>query len=399
MPEVTLWVDATAGVAGDMLLAALVDAGADLAAVTDAVEAVLPGEVVLEDSVTARAGLRARRMAVRLAGSAPPPERTWRSVRRLLQDAALPAPVRRDALAVFGLLAEVEAQVHGVEVEDVHFHEVGAWDSVADVVGVCAALHDLGVETVGCSPVALGHGQVRAAHGVLPVPVPAVLELVRRAGLPVAQAPADPGETATPTGAALLAALATTYGPLPAGEVVAVGVGAGGRDTPGRPNVTRAVLVRPAGQHAPPATDRLQVLECTVDDLDPRVWPVVLAGLLELGARDAWLTPVLMKKGRPGHVLTALVTPDLAQEAQDWLFRHTSTLGVRRHEVARTALARELVSVHVPGGAVRVKVGRLHGQVVSSTPEFDDCLALARSRGVPVAEVLAARDGADVRER
>jgi pyridinium-3,5-bisthiocarboxylic acid mononucleotide nickel chelatase len=398
----TLWVDASAGVAGDMLLAALLDAGADLRAVRAAVEAVLPGELLLEVRATTRAGLRAQRLEVRLAGDRPPAERTWHDVRRLLEGAALPVRVRQHAVAVFTALAEAEAQVHGVAVEQVHFHEVGAWDSIGDVVGVCAALDALDVSSLHSSPLALGHGQVRAAHGVLPVPVPAVLELVRRAGLPLAPAPEAPGEAATPTGVAVLAALATAHGPMPPGVATAVGVGAGTRDTPGRPNVTRVVLLRPSAVDSP--EEQLSVMECTVDDLDPRVWPEVIAGLLQLGVNDAWLAPVLMKKGRPGHVLTALVRPGLAEEATAWLFRHTSTLGVRRHEVVRTALHREHVTVDVPGGRVRVKLGRLGGRVVGATPEFEDCLALARHRRVPVAEVLAdataaARALAEVRER
>ncbi|MGI8949663.1 MAG: nickel pincer cofactor biosynthesis protein LarC [Ornithinimicrobium sp.] len=388
-PTLQLWVDATAGVAGDMLLAALIDAGADLDVVRGAVAAVVPDEVVLVGSTESRAGLRARRLTVRLARSAPHAERTWRSVHQLLQRAELSVRVRRDALAVFAALAAVEARVHDVALDDVHFHEVGAWDSIADVVGVCAALDDLSVGDIRCSAVALGHGAVDAAHGSLPIPVPAVLELIRVAGLPVGPAPATPGEAATPTGVAVLAALATGHGPMPPGVVVAVGVGAGARDTPDRPNITRVVLTEDAPGQAPATTEHLRVLECTVDDLDPRVWPVVLADLIHLGVNDAWLTPVLMKKGRPGHVLTILVVPELADGIQEWLFRHTSTLGVRSHDVTRSALVRGHVQVDIPGGCVRVKLGRLHGKVVSATPEFEDCLALARSRGVPVADVLA----------
>lgn len=399
-----LWVDATAGVAGDMLLAALIDAGADLAVIRAAVAAVVPDEVVLVDGTEMRAGMRARRLTVRLAESARPTERTWRSVRQLLQDAELSERVRRDALAVFAALASAEARVHGTALEDVHFHEVGAWDSITDVVGVCAALADLSVGDIRCSPVALGHGEVRSAHGRLPVPVPAVLELVRRAGLPVGPAPTVAGEAATPTGVAVLAALATDHGPMPPGVIVSVGVGAGARDVLDRPNVTRVVLTQAAPDHIPDSTERLRVLECTVDDLDPRVWPVVLSDLIDLGVNDAWLAPVLMKKGRPGHVLTILVVPDLADRIQEWLFRHTSTLGVRSHDVRRSALAREHLTVEVPGGTVRIKLGRLRGHVVSATPEFEDCLALAGRRHAPVADVLAdataaARHLEAVRER
>jgi len=396
------WIDASAGVAGDMLLGALVDAGADLAACQAAVDAVVPGAVRLRRSEVVRAGLRAAKVDVDVLVD-DPPHRTWATVRALLEAADLAGPVRDGALAVFERLAEAEGRVHGVPASDVHFHEVGALDAVADVVGTCAALHALGVTTLVTSPVALGSGTARAAHGSLPVPVPAVLELAR--GWDVLSG--GSGELATPTGVALLTALAQGSGPLPALRVEASGVGAGTRDTPGRANVVRVVLGSPAPLSPTPLSptprpdasarrETAVLLETTVDDLDPRVWPDVLAHLLAVGALDAWLTPVLMKKGRPGHVLSVLSGPLDADVLVDAVLGHTSTLGVRRNTVERDVLERAWVQVALASGStagpvsgsVRVKVGHRAGVVVQAMPEFTDVQALAHDWRQPVAQVL-----------
>ena len=242
-----LWLDVSAGVAGDMLLGALLDAGAELSAVTAAIEAVVPAEVDLHRAEATRAGLRGCKVDVASAVEEHS-HRTWVEVRRLLDQASLDEQIRDRAVAVFARLAAAESRVHGIPVEDVHFHEVGAWDSIADVVGVCAALHALAVEVVTAGPVAVGSGWVRAAHGRLPVPVPAVLELAR--GYDV-HAGGD-GELATPTGMAVLAALAEQTAEIPAMRVEAIGVGAGTRDGEGRANVVRAVLGTSASPHTSP---------------------------------------------------------------------------------------------------------------------------------------------------
>ncbi|WP_243741788.1 nickel pincer cofactor biosynthesis protein LarC [Actinomycetospora succinea] len=368
----TLWIDPSAGVAGDMLLAALLDLGASLEAVRAAVDAVIPGEVAIAVDEVSRAGLRARHVEV-TGTAADPTHRAWPEVRTLLRSEP-PA-----ALMVFERLAVAEAAVHGVAVEDVHFHEVGAWDAIADVVGVCAALEDLGVTAVTSGPVALGSGHVETAHGRLPVPAPAVLELARGRDV----LPGGPGERATPTGMALLAALADP-GPMPAMRVEATGVGAGTRDTPGQANVVRAVL----GTTGSSPTETLWLLETNVDDLDPRVWSGVLEALLAAGAADAWLTPIVMKKGRPAHTLSVLAPEQARDTLRAAVFDLTPTLGVRESPVARTALERAWRTVPVDGGSVRIKVGLRGGRVVSATPEFDDADALARARAVPVRRVL-----------
>ena len=373
-----LWVDASGGVAGDMLLGALLDAGAVLDVVRSAVSAVVPGEVEVRTRVVSRAGLRA--LKVDVASTAEDhPHRAWAQIRSLLHAADLPGPVRERALAAFSLLADAEARVHGRHPDEVHFHEVGSWDSIADIVGVAAALADLGVERVVTSAVAVGSGRVRSAHGDLPVPVPAVLELAR--GWRVFAG--GEGELATPTGMALVRAVSDECGALPPFAVSAVGIGAGGRDVAERANVVRVVVGEP---EEPSGT--MWVLVTNVDDMDPRLWPTVLSALLARGAADAWLVPILMKKGRPAHTLSVLAHDADRDGLRAAVLSLTSTLGVREHPVSRTALARDWRTVSVRGGDVRVKVGLRAGRIVHATPEFEDVAAVAGAIDVPVRQVL-----------
>jgi uncharacterized protein (TIGR00299 family) protein len=380
------WIDASAGVAGDMLLGALVDAGADLRAVQRAVDAVVPDAVRLAATAVTRAGLRATRVRVTTL-TTDAPRRTWPAVGDMLARAGLPERTGQRATAVFALLADAEAHVHGIDAREVHFHEVGALDSIADIVGTCAALDDLGIATVTAGEVAVGSGRVDTAHGDLPVPVPAVARLAHgwrvRAG--------GAGELATPTGMAAVRALAARCEDLPPMLVDAVGVGAGHRDPPGRANVVRVVLgtPAPAAVAGPDAgAEPLVLLEANVDDLDPRLWPEILAGLLRCGAADAWLVPIVMKKGRPAHTLSVLCRPDRARILRERIFRDTTTLGVREASTRRYALARAFVDVGVSGGTVAVKVGHARGVIVQVMPEFDDVAALARRLDRPERQLL-----------
>jgi uncharacterized protein (TIGR00299 family) protein len=393
-----LWMDATAGVAGDMLLGALVDAAVPLEVVVAAVEAVLPGTVEITARSVLRAGLRATKVDVtpRAARSDGPEHRGhrhWAEIWSRLDAADLPAGARDRAFRAFTALAEVEARAHGVPVEEVHFHEVGAWDSISDVVGVCAAVDHLAVEDIVVSRIALGSGTVRAAHGVLPVPVPAVLSLAT--GWDVAAV--GDGELATPTGMALLTTLAQSQGPLPALRVEAVGVGAGSKDVAGRANVVRVVVGASTEADATTTTphtpddlleEQLVVLEANVDDLDPRLWPGIVDLLVAAGAADAWLTPIVMKRGRPAHTLRVLARPEDVGTLRDLVFAHTSTIGVRSVPVCRWALARSWVTVSVGGQDIRVKVAHRGGRVVHATPEFRDVEAAASATGRPVRELL-----------
>jgi uncharacterized protein (TIGR00299 family) protein len=385
----TLWVDAGNGAAGDMLLAALLDAGADLETVRSGLRGLAVEPIDVEVIQVRRHGLRALHADVRAPHS--DVSRNLADVTEVLSAAALADEVREFALAVFERLARAEARVHGVSVSEIHFHEVGALDAIADVTGCALALHSLGLLGSAIrvvSPVAAGSGTVRAAHGPLPVPVPAVLELLTEAGAPLRAHPAAM-ELCTPTGAALLATLATDWGPAPNCVPRATGTGAGRADPDGHPNVLR-VLIGEAAEVPGWATAEMRRVDTTVDDLDPRLWPDVLEALRSAGAADAWCTPVLMRKGRPGQVLSVLVDPERLDAVCRVVFEQTSTLGVRVSPVERRSLHRDQITVTVSGGAaVGVKRGLLNGRVVTAQPEYDDVRAAAERTGRPVRDVLA----------
>jgi pyridinium-3,5-bisthiocarboxylic acid mononucleotide nickel chelatase len=384
----TMWLDVSAGVAGDMVLGALVDAGASLEFIGAQVDAVLADAVELAARPVTRAGLRGTQVSVSLREADPAP-RAWRDIRQLLTEAAIPDAVRSNSLSVFSRLAAAEARVHGIEPDDVHFHEVGALDSIADVVGSCAGLHDLGVTEVQASPLALGSGTVSAEHGILPVPVPAVLEMV--GGWTVFGGGA--GELATPTGVALVTALASGCGPLPVMQVVATGVGAGSKDTPARANVVRVVIGDADAETADdPAAE--VVIEANVDDLDPRLWPTVITALLQAGAQDAWLTPILMKKGRPAHTLHVLARLENAAALRAVVLAQTSTIGMRSFSVAKYALARMWVPVEIGGQVVRIKVAHDGAVIRQATPEYADVEAAAAELTLPVRQVLRLAEAA-----
>lgn len=380
------WVDASGGVSGDMLLGACLDAGADPAAVQGAIDALgLPERLTITAEAVVRGGLAATRAVVTAEAS-----RTHRRLGDVLALLERADPdVRAPATAVFRALADAEARVHRMSAEDVRFHEVGALDAIADVVGVVAALRALAVDRVVCSPIALGGGRATSAHGPIPVPGPAVLELLRAGGAPASGGPVDV-ELATPTGVALMVALAADFGPLPPLHPVAVGTGAGDRDPDGHANVTRLVV----GAASAPELSTEVVIAANVDDLDPRLWPQVLADLLAAGASDAWLAPIVMKKGRPAHTLSVLAPPEHAERLEALMFRQTSTIGLRRHPVTKRALPRQSTTVEVYGEPVRVKVARLGDEVVSAAPEYDDVQRVAAVRGLPAKVVLAAAQAA-----
>lgn len=370
------WVDASAGASGDMLLGALVGAGVPTAVLQEAVDAVAP--VQLSVSPVLRAGFAALRCHV--VGTESPVHRTWPDVADLLAASSLPPAVRDRAAAVFARLAAAEGAVHGIPPEQVTFHEVGALDAIADVVGVCAGLEHLALDRLVVSPVAVGRGRVDVAHGSLPVPAPAVVELLR--GVPTLAGPGE-RESCTPTGAALLRAGAESFGPQPAMVVSGIGIGAGSRDPAGHANVLRLLV---GSADVPAGT--VVLLESNVDDQDPRLWPTVLADLLDAGAVDAWLVPIVMKKGRPAHTVCALAPPDRVSAVRSVLFTATSTIGVRESTTSRTTLDRETRTVTVRDHAIRVKIARHAGRVVNAQPEFDDVESAARALGVPVGVLL-----------
>jgi pyridinium-3,5-bisthiocarboxylic acid mononucleotide nickel chelatase len=310
--------------------------------------------------------------------------RDYAVIRKLLKKAALDSGVRKLSEEIFERIALVEAEIHGIKIDAVGFHEVGAYDSIADIVGFAAAHTWLSPSSVSSSPPVLGSGQARTAHGVIPVPAPATLMLLK--GIPTMTG--GVGELVTPTGAAFLAATATHYGPLPAMVPKAVGVGAGTRETSDRPNVLRVVAGSPTARIANPEPSLL-VIETNVDDMNPELVPVLLDALLGAGALDAWITPILMKKGRPAFQVSALLSPDSRGAVESALFANSTTLGVRVSRVDRTVLDRAQVSVKTTHGNVAVKLAVVAGVVVGASPEFESCRTLAEHRKIPVRQVMA----------
>lgn len=381
----TWWVDASAGASSDMLLGALLDLAPDLLpAAQSAVDEVLmrlnaPGAVTVRPERVRRSGLAATRAIVLCAVDQP--RRTWRDLEPALAD-------RPAAHEVFHRLAVAEAAVHNTAVADVHFHEVGALDAVADIVAVTTLRQVLAPQRITVSPVCVGSGQAQTEHGAIPVPVPAVVELLAHAGGP-SFGGALAHEACTPTGAALLAHLADDWGPQPPMTVSDCGTGAGGRDTAGQANVLRILRGTTGG-----ADEQVVVVEATIDDLDPRLYPEVTDQVRRAGALETWLTPVMMKYGRPATTVTALVPFGAVAAVEAAMLEHSTTFGVRRFPVHRTVLQRAWVPVVVAGQTVRVKVGHRHTRVLTVQPEYADCEVAARVLAVPVREVLVAAAGA-----
>lgn len=392
------WFDASAGASGDMLLAATLDAGADEAAVHRAIAAVAPELVTVSQRRVQRAALNALKVDVEVAASQT--SRGLADIISLIEAADLLTTVGEHARAVFSQLAEAEAAIHGVHSDDVHFHEVGALDAIADIVGTCAGVVDLGLDEIHCSPVAVGAGTVTSAHGLLSVPTPAVVQLLT--GVPTFAGPAAT-ELCTPTGAALLRHWVSQWGPQPAMTVQRVGDGAGTKDFDTHANVIRLLVgSRGSTSSIPRATASAEdeavppgelsqavVYETNIDDLDPRLWPAIMQRLLDAGASDAWLTSIVMKKGRPAHTLSVLLRSDLSAAVRRVIFTETSAIGLRELRVDKHALERDFRPVEVRGQRITIKVARLNGEVVNVQPEYDDVLAAAEALHRPVKEVLA----------
>jgi hypothetical protein len=378
--------DPVTGASGDMILGALIDAGAPLATIRERLATLPLPPFEIDASETRHRGFRCTRLNVRIPDEQH--QRHLSDVARVIRGGGLSPTVVEGALRVFHRLAEAEAQVHGIPVEDVHFHEVGALDAIVDVTGTLQALELLGVRRVTFSALRVGTGEVDTAHGRLPVPVPAVVELTK--GLPVVRTDI-PGEILTPTGAALLVTLGRPMNDRPF-VADAVGVSCGSRELPGRPNLLRVSIGAWQEEGSSSASipwehDEVVVLETNLDDLTPEMLPAVLEEAMAAGALDAFVTPVLMKKGRPGYLVTASADPASAEKVAAALFRETTTFGVRRHLCPRWKLAREIREVDSPWGKVRVKVGDLGGGMLRVAPEYESCRAVADRTGTPLVEV------------
>lgn len=376
--------DCFAGISGDMILGALLDIGLprkDLVAMLGKLPLKGYG---LEARRVKRGSLRGTKMTVRLDKGAGKRIRGLDDILHILGRSSLPGPVLSGAEGVFRLLARAESRVHGSVPTEAHFHEVGAVDSIVDIVGSLAGLHLLGIEEVYASALPWNSGIVECAHGKLPVPAPAVAELMK--GIPVYPHHIL-GELVTPTGVAILKSRASEFGYLPPMRVSGVGYGAGGDRFRGFPNLLRLVVGEASGETA---GESVTVVETEVDDMSPELLAYLTGRLLEEGVLDVYTTPVVMKKGRQGQLLTVLCSPEMAPAVTELILRESTTLGVRFHEEKRVAVSRSVMKVVTPYGRVRVKAARRPGAEIALSPEYDDCVGAARKRGVPLSRVMAA---------
>ena len=381
--------DCFSGISGDMTLGALVDAGLSPRALRQRLKALPLSGYRLKVSKVRRGAVHATKVDVVISKVAEK-RRSWPQIRRLLSASHLPPTVKKQALAVFERLATAEGKVHGQDPALVSFHEVGAIDALVDIVGGLLGCHELGVKTFSASSVNVGSGTIDGTHGVLPVPGPAVAELAK--GYPIySQGPAV--ELATPTGMALLTTLTQTFDRLPPLVTGSVGYGAGTANPPDWPNVLRVFLTTPVptssllpGEEKVEADQVIQ-LETNIDDMNPQLYEVVMERLFENSALDVSMTPTIMKRNRPGIILTVLAKPEHAGMLTQLLFCETTTLGVRSQLISRTTLARSMQTIRLPQGRVRVK--SVHaGKTVKHRPEFQDCQAIAKKTGIPVQEVI-----------
>jgi uncharacterized protein (TIGR00299 family) protein len=420
-----LYFDCFSGAAGDMILGALIDAGVAL----DDVRRALGSLAITPDTIwtdrVVRAGISSTKFCVRGEelpldhaddhdahgkhhhhgpkeedvpvdradhghehdhGSEERHHHVHRSVAaigRLIDTSALSVKGKTRAKELFHRLAEAEAKVHGVPMEKVHLHEVGALDSIVDIVGSVFALEVLGPDRIVSSPLNVGGGTVTSAHGRYPVPAPATIRLLE--GAPIYSGPQQ-AELVTPTGALLVTSYANEFGPIPPMRVRRIGYGAGTRDFPDSPNVLRVLI---GESDASAAVQNVVVIESEIDDMNPQIFGLLMDRLLELGALDVFYTAIQMKKNRPGTLLSVVAPPDARDRLTAAIFRETTTIGVRYREMRRECLDREVQTVHTPLGAVRFKLARRAGEMLNASPEFDDCVRLAREHGLPVKDVQA----------
>jgi hypothetical protein len=360
-----------------MILGALVDAGLKVEELQAAISGLGVAGIFLGAEQVKRGAFVGTRVEVR-TDERGHPHRHLPDIEAILDRADLPVPVRDDAKRIFGRLAEAEAAAHGVPVERTHFHEVGALDAIADVVGSVWGIRHLGLESIHVSPINLGGGFIQAAHGKMPVPAPGTAALLT--GAP-AYGSEIQTELTTPTGAAILTTLAAAYGPMPAMTVRRVAYGAGGRDLREQPNLLRLVIGERTGDLD---RDQITVLEATIDDMNPQFFEPLMDRLFEAGALDVFLSPVSMKKSRPGTTLTVLADPAVADSCAALVLTHSTTFGVRAHTATRWKLPRDVITVSTPHGSVRVKRGWSGDRIAILAPEYEDCRRLAQAAGVPI---------------
>jgi len=376
--------DCFSGISGDMTLGALLDAGCDLAQLRADLRGLqVPGWELSAEKVW-KNGMAATQARVKTEDQQQ--HRSLGVILEILKNSQLAASVRDRASAIFQKLGEAEARVHDVPLEEIHFHEVGAVDAIVDIVGACIGFDALGIEKFACSPLNLGGGTVKMAHGVLPVPAPATANLLQ--GKPTYSSGVQL-ELVTPTGAAIATTLCDSFGPQPSMSVSAIGYGAGTADLEGQPNVLRLMVGEAAGKTVPGYDQEITVIEANLDDMNPQIYGYFQEKALAAGALDVFTAPVQMKKNRPGTLLTVLCRPAEAQALMSLIFAETTTFGVRTHSAQRRVLPREFVNVATKFGEVRVKLSRVNGRILHVAPEYDDCRKLAEEKNVPLQQVIS----------
>jgi pyridinium-3,5-bisthiocarboxylic acid mononucleotide nickel chelatase len=380
-----IYFDCFAGASGDMIIGALLDLGVELETLKEQLSGLDLSDYELKSDRVTRSGIAAIKFDVEF-DDARQPARHLSDIREIINRSPLTGLTKSRAHRVFERLAEAEARVHATTPDRVHFHEVGAIDSIIDVVGAMIGFEMLGIEHFIASPLRVGHGFVRAEHGLLPVPAPATAELLK--GVPVYGGDLE-GEFVTPTGAAIITTLCQDYARLPSIAIARAGYGAGARDPHGFPNALRLIAGEVEREQSK-SDDTVLVVETNIDDMSPQVYGVVMERLFETGALDVFLTPAQMKKDRPGVMITVLCKPERAREVTALLLRETTTLGVRYYEAKRRILEREIETVETLYGSVRIKVAREGGRTLHFQPEFEDCARLADQTRTPLIEVQQA---------
>lgn len=375
--------DCFSGISGDMTLGALADAGCPLGLLRDELKGLdVPGWEISAEKVW-KNGMAATHVSVRTEDTQT--HRSLTTILGVLEKSKLAAAVRERASAIFRRLGEAEAAVHDVPIEKIHFHEVGAVDAIVDIVGACIGFSALGIERFACSALNVGGGTAKMAHGVLPVPAPATARLLL--GKPTYSNGVQK-ELVTPTGAAIVATLCQTFGPQPPMRIESIGYGAGTTDLEGQPNVLRIMVGESLEASEAEFDEEVRVIEANLDDLNPQVYGYLVEKALAAGALDVFTTPVQMKKGRPGTLLTLLCKADRAKELMDLVFAETTTFGLRSYTAQRRILPREWESVQTRFGEVRLKVARVNGKVLQVSPEYEDCRKLAEEKKVALREVM-----------
>ncbi|MCK4846360.1 MAG: nickel pincer cofactor biosynthesis protein LarC [Deltaproteobacteria bacterium] len=377
-----LYFDSPSGISGDMTMAALIDLGVDIKKIKRELKKLGLSNYTIKTTLERRHAIEGVRFKVRTTESKH--HRTFKDIKKIIEKSKLAKEVKVLSIEIFKTLAIAEGSVHGISAEKVHFHEVGAVDSIVDIVGVAIAIIDLKVDAIYSSPIPLGSGLVSTMHGTMPIPAPATIELMR--GIPTKPSPVAM-ELTTPTGAVIAKTLVKEFGPMPAMVIEKIGYGVGGKDFEEIPNILRVVL---GEMTATPESDSQSaiVLETNIDDMTPEIGGYLIERLLKEGALDAYITPVQMKKTRMGMLITVITEEKLKDSLLEVIFTESTSIGVRSYRVERDCLAREIKMIKTPYGKVGVKLSYLNGRLVNSAPEYEDCKLLAEKKGIALKEIM-----------